>query len=296
MTYPIVKIKGVTVVSDWMAPDLTFYPKSIRKYVEKYCPYVIGNPHRATNYFYYFEKLLDETNSRVNAVNLMMKELDWNLFFVVFSETDHVMHEDYQKIINGEKTVLKIFSKIDETIERAINLADLILIVSDHGFTKFNYLINVNTFLYDIGLAIKAQRLSKNKPNDTFEKEKGAIRHIQVPARLYKILSQKPLKFLLKNIFKFISGGKELRARLPSVDIKHSTAFYLSHSCGVWVKDQKLIDSLIRKIKSLEGIKSVWRREELFHGPYVGLAPHIIFSPIMIMVINNTIQVSIQAL
>ena len=98
------KIKGVTVVSDWMAPDLTFYPKSIRKYIEKYCPYVIGNPHRATNYFYYFEKLLDETNSRVNAVNLMMKELDWNLFFVVFSETDHVMHEDYQKIINGEKT------------------------------------------------------------------------------------------------------------------------------------------------------------------------------------------------
>ena len=275
LTFPIVKIKETAIISDWTSPNLTFYPKSIRKYAEKYSPYIISHLHKTPNYFH---RLLDELNSRVRAVNLMMKELDWNLFFVVYSEPDNMMHEDYRRVLRGDKIALKIFNKIDETIGEAIQLSDIVLIVSDHGFSEFNYLISINTFLHNLGLASGTWKSSVKEFANHSKGEKGAIRRIQVPIKLYKFLSFNPLKLLFKRIFKLLTGN-ELRAQLPYIDVKSSTAFYLACFNGIWVKDEKLIDPLIRAIKRLRGIKYVWKREELFHGPYTSLAPHIMFSP-----------------
>ena len=277
LTSPIAKIKGTTVISDWMSPNLTFYPTSIKKYAKSYHPYIISHLHKAPNYFH---RLLNESSSRVDAVNAMMEELDWDLFLVIYSEPDNIMHEDYRGLINNRNEIaLRILNKIDETIREAVRLSDLVLILSDHGFSEFNYLISVNTLLYNLGLAFKTWRGgSVEKIVDHASGEKGAIKRIQVPVRLYGLLSFKPLKLLLKRIFRLLSG-RELRARLPGVNIKDSTAFYLFQFRGIWVKDKKLVDPLIRIIKNVEGIKNVWRREELFHGPYVSLAPHIVLSP-----------------
>jgi predicted AlkP superfamily phosphohydrolase/phosphomutase len=273
LTYPIIKMRKIMVISDWMSPNLTFYPKSIKNYAKDYHPYLISHIHKAPNYF---NRLLNESTFRVNAVNSMMEELDWNLFWVIYSEPDNVMHENYNGIINGYETALKIFSKIDETIEKAVQLADLVIILSDHGFSKFNYLISVNTLLYKLGLVVKTWK----KPIKEFvDHPKGEIRHIRVPVKLYGILSLKPIKFLSKKIFRLLSGGRELRGQLPCVDVKRSIAFYLSHFNGVWVKNQNLIEPLINAIRDVKGVKNVWKREKIFHGPYVNLAPHIIFSP-----------------
>lgn len=276
LTYPIAKINGVTVISDWMSPNLTFYPRSIESYVKDYHPYTISHLHKAPNYFY---RLLNECYLRVKAVNSIMEELNWNLFLVVYSEPDNVMHEDYRGTINGNRIILRIFRKIDETIGRAIRLSDIVFIVSDHGFSEFSRLISINTLLYKLGIAVKTWKKSIKEFIHHPKKGESGISHIRVPTKLYRILSLKPMKVLIKRFFKLLSKGKELRAQLPSVDIKYSTAFYLSHFNGVWVKDQKLLNPLIYAIKSIKGIKDVWRREELFHGPYVNLAPHIMFSP-----------------
>ena len=278
LTYPIIKMENTFVISDWISPKLCYYPKSLSKYVKSYKP---STPAEA---FIKYPKLaVNESLGRINAVNQLIKELNWNLFWVIYTEPDHIFHGCYDKIMQGDNHLLKIFEEIDKTIEIASKQADMVLIISDHGFGEYKYVINVNSILYNLGFAAKTWR-KITKSHEDFLTPHGASREgverIRLPFRLQKLLFKYPfLKSVMKKFYRKLTG-KELRAEKPDVDPFHSKAFLLSGtSCGIYVKDQTIIDCLVNKLKKVECIKRIYRREEVFRGPYLNRAAQVLIEP-----------------
>jgi len=279
LTYPIIRMENIFVVSDWISPKLYYYPRSLSKYVKSYklstpVETFIKNPRLAVN----------ESLGRINAVNQLIKELDWNLFWVIYTEPDHIFHGCYDKIMQGDNHLLKIFEEIDKTIKIASKRADMTLIVSDHGFSEYKYLINVNSILYNLGFAAKTWKRITKSHIEFLTHHHGIsvdnVKRIKLPLRLQKLLFEYPfLKSVLKKFYRKLAG-KELRAEIPDVDPFRSKAFLLSGtSHGIYVKDQTMIDCLINKLKKVEGIKRIYRREEVFRGPYLNKAAQVLIEP-----------------
>lgn len=275
-TYPITKMKKTMIVSDWIGPELCFYPKALKECAQTYLPY--SSPSEFGEKDDYINALYPETVGRVNAVNKMMEELKWELFWVIYNEPDHLMHLCYDDVIKCTNSIAKIFHKLDETIGKASEIADLILIVSDHGMSKVKLLLNINSFLDKLGL-VSTTSIQKIKETGDLGHRERHDQFVKVPPKVYRVVSAKPVKFMVKKFLKIITG-KNFKARLPFVDPERSKAFMTSYTCyGIYVNDPSLINHVIDSLKKLKGISKVWRREELFHGPYMEKAPHIIFVP-----------------
>lgn len=277
LTFPILRIKNSVVVSDWLGPKVYFYPKNIEKYMKNYRPYSILGSDFA------LDSLYEETTGRVEAVNDLMEKFGWNLFFVVFMEPDHIFHRRYRLLLEKREETYNIFNEIDKTIDTASGIADLVIVVSDHGFSKYTHSVSVNSYLDKLGLVAKTYRKATKGIGDLhmheIEEKVTGIKRVRTPLPLYKVLSFKPVKTIIQGIYKLFTG-KNLRSELPYVDPIESKAFSPTvPSFGINVKEKSLVDLIINKLKGLEGIEHVWKREEIYQGPYVDLAPDIIFLP-----------------
>lgn len=270
-TFPILKIKNSIVVSDWIGSKICFFPRKIESCMKNYKPYSLSVPS--------LDKLYKETKDRVEAVNTLINKVEWNLFFVIFMEPDHVMHKYGLPTAKNEmeEQYYKIFTEIDKTIERASKIADLLIIISDHGFSEYRYRININSYLAKLGFTVGTYETSIKGIVD-LKNEKRAV-EIKVPSILYKLKSFGLVKNFAKRVYKLLTG-KNMTAKWPRPNPRKSKAFLpTTESCGIYVKDKSLIDTVLLELKKLKGIKHVWKREDIYHGPYVNLAPHIIFQP-----------------
>jgi len=271
-TFPILKIEKSTIVSDWIGPKICFFPKKVGTYMKKYKPYSLSAPSP--------DKLYKETKNRAESVNTLMNEIEWNLFFVIFMEPDHLMHRYGIPPVRTriEKHYYKIFTELDKTIENASKIADLLIILSDHGFSEYQYRININSYLARLGFTIGTNRSSVKGIADLKTKKRKV--EIKFPPFLYKfIVAHESMKKFVKRVYRLLIG-KYLTSKWPRPDPEKSKAFSpTTESCGVYVKDKLLIDTILLELKKLKGIQQVWKREAIYHGPHVNLAPHIIFQP-----------------
>lgn len=277
LTYPIVKInKNCQILSDWLGPKLSYYPEKLEKYAKNYPLYdpkiLEGTGIEGR------EILRKETEQRVETVNQMMEELDWDLFLVIYSVTDGIFHKYYEDVLKGHKSVLEIFRTIDETVEKANELADLTMIVSDHGFFKYNYVFNINVFLEKLNLIKKTRKRILGKFHDFIKVEKP-VRYIRIPQKLYPLFAFAPIKQIIKKLYKKITG-KDVRAETLYVDPFKSDAFaFSSFDLGVHVNNKEVLKMILNHLKELEFVTNVWRREEVYEGPYTNYAPDIVFTP-----------------
>jgi len=147
-------------LSDWLGPKLTYYPKKLEKYARNfplYDPKILARAGDEN-----LEIFCENAERRVEVINQMMEELDWNLFWIIYSESDGICHRCYEDLMEGHKDVLKIFRVIDKTFEKANGLADLTLVVSDHGFYKYDYVFNINVFLEKLNLITKTRKRTQH--------------------------------------------------------------------------------------------------------------------------------------
>lgn len=276
ITYPILKVKNTIVISDWVSPKLCYYPESISKYVQFYKP--ATHPEK---FIKYPENAMRESIGRINTVNQLAKFFDWNLFWVIYSEPDHIFHSSYHKLLKGERFFIKIFQRIDETIEMISKKADIVIIVSDHGFAEYKYTININSILYKLGLLnITWEKTAKDFREFLPKHATTNVRGVRLPSRMHEFLLKRPfLKLMVKKLYRRLTG-KELTAEKPNVDIHRSKAFLLSRtSHGIYVREHSLIDFIINELEKVEGIKRAYKREEIYCGPHLNKAPNILVEP-----------------
>jgi predicted AlkP superfamily phosphohydrolase/phosphomutase len=277
-TYPIVKLKNNRVISDWMSPRLSYYPNLLDRYAKMYSPYVSKWVGGFATIHNFLNMVFEGVVARVEAVNAMMEELDWELFWAVYSEPDHVFHKCYDAVLKGEECAMKIFEKLDETVEKANQLSDLTFVVSDHGFAKYDYMIYINSFLDNLGLISKTWRKTTKGIHDFHTETKLPRKYLKIPPPLYRLFSLKPTKALVKKVYRLLTG-KDLRAQLPFVDIRKSKAFMSQQSYGIYVKAKDYTDLIVDELRNRHYIDRVFRKEELFHGPFANQAPDILFIP-----------------
>lgn len=274
-TYPIKRIPGSSVITDWLSPEIKYSPE-IAKYVKNYNGPTLGQPSPMMKKNWNSEYL--DVSSRVDTIINLLQKADWNLFWTVYSEPDHLFHRFFDMVMKRDHRLTRLLTKIDETFGIIMSCADLLVVVSDHGFTKYNQGVYPNTFLEKYGLVAKRkQRRMKDivcqrqldEPKATF----------QLPESLYKYLSAMPasVEQIILKIYRQLVKA-DVRAKLSAyVDPELSKAF--AYGFGVFVKKKELVDKITSLLKDQEFIGGIWKREELYQGKHVERMPDLVILP-----------------
>lgn len=260
--------------------------------------------------------LLFMTECREKTVLYLMNKYEWDCFVVNFVATDQVQHHfwrymtDRDHSVNGEfkDAVLKIYQRLDEAVGKiTANLDENVtqIIISDHGSGPISEVaIYIDEWLRQKGL------LAFNTPN---VKSNSFTRNVKLFARsCIRTLAEQIRTLLFKHLS---SRTKDVLQRLFP-NMRSRTASFINRAVVDWSKTkvyssenvaslrinlagreplgivnpaheyEDLRTSLIRDLENIKHpltnekiIEKVYKREELYSGPYVEEAPDLIIWP-----------------
>lgn len=218
----------------------------------------------------------------------------WDFFFVLFSGCDWISHRVFAEMLSGQGSeaegAREYFEKLDEWIGWFFDNMEqdaLKMIVSDHGFKVCRGELAVNNWLEQRGF------LSFKECEPGGEK---LLPLVQSPtrARALKPTAGKIRKAILNNrmapwavpVLKraFEKPGRFRRMLASDLEIDVEASKAICSQDGIFVRDdtgnsQKTIDELIVCLNELRDRFGVFReaarREDIYWGPYVGIAPAI---------------------
>lgn len=251
-TYPARPLNGI-LISGFVALDLekATYPRNLVSKLEE-MGYKIdvdsSKGHRSKGLFL---KDLDETfEARTRALFELYDLKEWDIFMFVFTSTDRLMHFFWDAYEDDKHPYhdrfLGYFSKIDSIIAKFIERNEdvVLIILSDHGFERLDLDVNVNVLLQKNGFLSFAEKQTS-----------------------LDAISANTLAFSLDPARIYINyAGKYPRGAVREGDKwKVIEELYL------------LFDSLT--INGKKVIKKVFKREELYKGPYSTSSPDLVLLP-----------------
>lgn len=288
LSAPFLKFKGIGV-GDWLAPRLFIHPKSASKLVKEYIFPYVGPFQLHISTATLLEGLVVEVKGRIKALENLL-ETDWDLFFVVFGETDWILHKAYDIVSSGfgklSRPAYKVFSLIDSFIGKVLKRvgeSGCIAILSDHGFSPYKNLVFINKLLLDKGLV--KMRIAE-QPLERSILTRGRI--LRIPKTLYLVVRKlTPLRAISKSLLRRV-GIIPFSRWVYSIDPQNSEAYVLpSHRMGVYVKDLPP-SNIIKVLKDARDPETnvplfpyVKTRRHVYKGPYISRAPPVIYLPNM---------------
>ena len=281
MTYPPYRINGI-MISGFPCPtnSLVAFPPSEEKKLRKYFPEYKIEPTKITVEYSKIDEglLLKEainlTRTRTELCLHLMENYPWDFFFIVFTELDRVQHVFYEDDLQGShgRLLLYYLRFLDNCLAKIISEVDektTVLILSDHGFEKVEKYIAINNLLEKIGCL---KRPFKRIPlQDWFIFNLLRKMNISITYQTaLKILFRIPIvNSLRKQPFKL----DEVKAYCPDLGY-------------IYIKEKRMINEIIEKLYKLRDpetrktvIRKIYRREELFSGPYQENAPDLVVVP-----------------
>jgi len=250
-TYPVRAMNGV-LISGFVSIDFdkSIYPPNIAPILKDLDYRLDVDANKAHKSMDQFLVDLEETlEARIRAYQYLWKNYEWQTFMLVFTGTDRLMHflwEAYEsKKHKYHQFFINHFRRIDQAIGEIadrLNNDGLLFIHSDHGFEHLDHEVFINFLLREKGYLLFKSGSEPSIENICF----GARAFAMDPARIY--LNRKD--------------------KFP---------------CGT-VQDEeveKLINELTALFDSLEidgrkVIKHIYRREQIYSGPYLNEAADLI--------------------
>lgn len=160
LSYPPQHINGV-VISDFLAPALNkaVYPTTLVSKLEGMGYRIDTDPWAARQSLDAFvEDFRITAEKRAEAVQFLMQQEAWDLFMVVFMETDRLHHFMWQYMEEDDPTYgpkfLDAYRQIDALAGQIIGKLtddDQLIILSDHGFTTLKKEVFLNVWLENEG-------------------------------------------------------------------------------------------------------------------------------------------------
>ncbi|MFC2091600.1 alkaline phosphatase family protein [Elusimicrobiota bacterium] len=276
-TYPPEVLNG-SMITGMMTPskksDYT-YPDSLK---DKLKNYTLDSWWQALPFIFHHRddhRLLkitqDIITQRFTTFFELMKDDSWGLAFLVIRIMDHLQHylwDNKDILLNAYKLVDRYVGEVIREYPQAN-----IVIVSDHGFRGSKGCFFINNFLYNIHL------LDFN------------LRYWFVIDMIKKI-TQKICGSLLKFIdmdrlarndfFKMISNFFIFNTK--KIYTKSKAFSPSASSCGIFIKDKNVRDHVIAELKKLKDpcnsnriVKQIFKKEDIFSGPFLEDAPDIIY-------------------
>ena len=308
MTYPPQPINGC-LVSGMLTPSLKSpftYPENLAhdllSAVDGYTITVHDPGHDEAGFI---RKVSHCTEKHKEATLYLMDKCEWDLFVVVFTELDRLQHflwacmdpshprHDPQRAGRHGAALLEYHQCLDQILREILERVGddtVVMLISDHGFNGFYKTVHLNTWLKDQGLL-------------TLHRDESG--KLGLDKLLQGLSSSQPL-VRMKKALPFL---RDMRISTPSltnlrfenlVDWQNTRAYY-SEIGGIrinlegrepagYVKPgaeyESLREDLQRVLTALEDpetglpiFENVYKREDLYWGPYVERAPDLIVNP-----------------
>lgn len=282
------------------APDYVIQPDGI----------VVGKGREAE----LLAALQSMTEMRLRATLHLMRYTAWDFFMVVFMATDviqhacwHFMdtsHRDYDPTAAPalRQAIQTIYQQVDEALGQIMAELDdqtYLMVMSDHGFGPLENYFHVNVWLWRQGYL-----QFKNTPAARFKQ--ALFRLGLTPLNSYRLLRRLGLADrLARNVQRQRQRTRHLLGRtflsFEDVDWQRTRAYSVGNVGPIYAnlrgrEPQGLIapgqeyEELLAEIASdLLGVadpasgqpfvERVYRREELYNGPYLDAAPDLFFIP-----------------
>ena len=273
LTYPpwYLNDRYSIIINDWMAPEIRMHPQVLeRKYIDYFNKGLKAldlKGSKEESFKYMLERLEWSTSGLLE----LMEKYDWNLLFTVFSEVDWSLHGNIH-IINGDfiGRSREVFKKIDWFIGKVMEFTDNIIVVSDHGFTLCDYIINIPFILKSHGLIMEKLFTEALSINILGKK-------IDIPSSLIRFTRKhKRIKtFARKLLFKL--GGKAGKERRREIPYKITKA--LVPDAGIIYVAPGYKEKIKEIISRDPYILRVYEPSEIYNGPYIDHAPDLILEP-----------------
>ncbi|MGC9398866.1 MAG: alkaline phosphatase family protein [Anaerolineae bacterium] len=234
-------------------------------------------------------------------------EREWDFFFLLFSGSDHISHEMYDQMTQESPTAGggQVFLDIDRYLGWFMDHLPSdtnLLVISDHGFRSYPAIFYVNSWLAQGGYLTLGGDV-RPEGEDFLSKMEDTPRQERRPGlrRLSQALFNHPRLYRLgKRIYHRLRSFLPLDLDLVSrgIDLSQSVAYAATNECkGIYINDRQrfadgivapsdvspLREEIIAKLEALVDpfarqpvFSRVWRKEELYHGPYLDRAPDVI--------------------
>jgi len=250
-TYPVKKMNGVHI-SGFVSIDIekSVYPEELIHKLKEFDYRLDVDSEKAHKSLDLFLEDLDKTlEAQIKSYRFLWDNYDWQIFMLVFTGTDRLMHfllDAYENENNKyHRYFLTHFSKIDEIIgeinQHIDKKEDILIILSDHGFERLEKNIYINSLLEENGFL-------------RFENNKKILENI---SPFTKAFALDPARIYINFKDKYPSG---------SVNIQDKEKI---------LKDlESFFSSLI--IDGKKVIKRIYRKEEIYKGPFMNKAADLI--------------------
>jgi len=311
-TYPPEEINGI-MVSGLGTPgtsvDFTYPPhfkEEVLKTINDYTIHlhVWGSLDNADKREKALKELLKMTDKRVALCKHLMSKYPWDFFMIVFTSIDQVQHHFWKYLesnSNFRNAILSVYEKNDDAIGSLLKHIDentTVVIMSDHGAGKFSGIkIHIDEVLKIENLLFL--RHSEKQPLSHLA-SKLTFRLLNLTRRMKKILIKTLSTKSKDTILRYLPSarGKVLSAGLSAIDWSKTKVYpgenvdFLRVNLkgelpyGIVEPGQnyeELINFTKTKLENLRHpdtgeqlIEKVYRKEDLYHGPYLHEAPDLI--------------------
>lgn len=300
-SWPLIPFRGA-LVSDWLAPKPFAKPEPLNEIYQGVLRSVEEEYDEPQCKLVKHDIALARTLLRLKDTASLEPLLSRAKYaFIMFGFVDTLLHRYPEEAYHPRTPcVRELASMIDELLkEYLLTVFDeesTVIVVSDHGNDKTDYLVSIPRILYDQGL-VKVRMV----PVKESMIEKKTEAKTPLAAKIINLLMRNPLTGrIVTNI------GRRLVRRLdslrnvalhverPVVDEENSPVVIPREwSFGIYINEavagkdkeayiEKTINALLRfqEESGHRFLHSVVRgRGHYFHGPYSGRAPHIVVSP-----------------
>lgn len=258
-TYPAREISGA-LISGFVAIDINkaVYPPSLIPRLTQMEYRIDVDTMKAREDHEFLFRDLDATLvGRERAVDLLWEDIDWDLFIIVVTGTDRLMHflweafeqethTYHQAFLDYLKTVDSFVGRVHERfldLEGSKESKNKFYMLSDHGFTKIKTEVYLNRWLQEN----RYLKFGKEQPETIMDIGSGSTAFAMDPSRIYLNLKGKyPLGTLDPADYEQVR--QELKEGLEALTFEGG---------------EKVVNR-------------IYFKEELYQGPHVDVGPDLV--------------------
>ena len=303
--HEVLSMNGVKSIVFNPIPDYPLIPASNTIQVSNlfFTPKPVSYPQDAYSEFFGSENPKDYTNDLtcgvveedVRVLQVYEEAIEkainkpHTFLWVALNIPDLLFHRCPKILEKGgvSKAEFRVFSALDRVVKVLRENHSSLIVVSDHGFRQYKYLISVNDILIKHKLATSTTERKVREVGD-YNIEKGLTnikppKRVAVPPTLYSLVRRLHLSRLARSLILLTSEllGRRIEVKTSRfVDPDNSKAFLPDHyTFGIYLKNPSLKEEVKELLRKYDRVLSTYEPEELFGGPYLSLLPDLIVLP-----------------
>ncbi|MFN8440873.1 MAG: alkaline phosphatase family protein [Caldilineaceae bacterium] len=318
MTYPPVAVNGV-MISGLPAPStrrtITYPPTLFQEIIDQIGDYILypdpGQAYSDAGIDAFLQRLYRSTELRIKTLDYLRRREDWDFAMVVLNGTDTVCHamwkhmdvhhpqHDPTQAAKYGNAIRDYYRYVDGLLQPLVeSLPDdtTMILMSDHGFGPLHKFIHVNNWLLREGFM-----QVKKTPRALLKQ--ALFRAGFSPMNVYNLLMKFGLGALKREVVR--GQGQDLLKTLffsfEDIDWQQTQAYAQGNVGQIYInlagreplgivqsgaQYDTVRNQIIERLKELRDpqdgapvVDSIYRREEIYHGPYLEQAADIIFLP-----------------